>query len=75
MKEAQAGEKCALFRPLVLSFVEEVVNFVAHDGAFRFSSPVSRRKVRGTGRKLRPKPAAEEKNENTAREDFLHTND
>jgi hypothetical protein len=34
MKEAQAGEKCALFRPLVLSFVEEVVNFVAHDGAF-----------------------------------------
>ena len=34
MKEAQVGEKCALFRPLVLSFVEEVVNFVAHDGAF-----------------------------------------
>lgn len=42
---------------------------------FRFSSPVSRRKVRGTGRKPRPKPATEEKNENTAREDFLHTND
>lgn len=42
---------------------------------FRFSSPVSRRKVRGTGRKNGRNPAAEEKNENTAREDFLHTND
>ena len=75
MKEAQAGEKCALFRPLVLSFVEEVVNFVAHDGAF--SLLFVRESAQSAWHRAKPrlKPAAEEKNENTAREDFLHTND